>query len=82
MALMKLIVVSFVTYVKKLWNDHWNLIYSALYTCMDGWWKCPTTNDSKCIQNDEKCDGKNDCLDGADERNCGELISVLEFQFH
>ena len=42
--------------------------------CRPGMFKC---GDGRCVSPDQICDGKYDCRDAADERDCG-LFLVLE----
>ena len=36
--------------------------------CVGGMFKC---GDGRCVSQDKICDGKYDCIDAADERDCG-----------
>ena len=53
-----------------LTNEHHN---SSAPACEEGQWACPTRDQSNCIPEKRKCDGRRNCLDNSDEwaSNCG-----------
>ena len=41
--------------------------------CSDEEFRC---DNDMCISTDSVCDGRNDCVDHSDEKNCGQLIII------
>lgn len=64
---------------KFMENGKWNEIWKfpgdnsdeegcGQYLCPPQQWNCPGSG--HCIHKTKLCDGKNDCMDGSDEKNC------------
>ena len=47
----------------------WYTIVHVLGYCYSDQWECD--NGYQCIDEDDRCDGHEDCLDGSDEDGCG-----------
>lgn len=50
-------------------NSECAFFTAADYPCILHQFKCLA--DNKCISDIKKCDGREDCSDGADEKDCG-----------
>ncbi|TKR96498.1 hypothetical protein L596_010507 [Steinernema carpocapsae] len=53
-------------------NDDEDKELCSQYTCLEGQYKCPSSN--KCISGTQICDKNNDCDDGSDEMDCASKI--------
>lgn len=47
-------------------------LFTAAYQCMEEQYKCP--NSPKCLSLTAVCDGRKDCDDGSDEKDCGKRL--------
>ena len=57
-----------------LGDSFYCFVASGFVLCRAGMFKC---GDGRCVKPDKICDGKFDCIDAADERDCGKSLLII-----